>query len=201
MRELEGKLGLAALTSIDCVRAISSQGVNLAGPERQIDYVHAARIEDLLNPQTGTVIARVRTGEAGDFLAVKVRRMADLDRDEFEVGVDNGTTARGILAAIGLPERVVVAKSRWHGSVEQGVTITVDDVDSLGVFVEVELLVAEDDGRRGDDTLEGWLQTLASWIPAQVRRVTRGYDRLLLEAHQVASESIDGPADPVGDDG
>ena len=63
--------------------------------------------------------------------------------DEYEFTIDDGNTARQMLAALGWREVVTVDKVR-HESKTEDYTICIDEVAGLGLFIELEVL-AEDD--------------------------------------------------------
>jgi len=65
-------------------------------------------------------------------------------REEHETGVDSGTEMRAILDGLGFAEAARVRKVRERYGF-QGVTVTLDDVDGLGEFVEVELETESED--------------------------------------------------------
>jgi adenylate cyclase class 2 len=58
-------------------------------------------------------------------------------REEFETGVDDGDTAEAIFDGLGFEPAAVVEKHRTFYELD-GYTVTLDQVDGLGEFVEVE---------------------------------------------------------------
>jgi adenylate cyclase class 2 len=58
-------------------------------------------------------------------------------REEIEAGVENGDDVRAILESVGFAPAATVEKERECFSL-QGFTVTLDTIDGLGEFVEVE---------------------------------------------------------------
>jgi adenylate cyclase class 2 len=63
-------------------------------------------------------------------------------REEVEVRVDDGGTATTILKRLGFEEAFVIRKNRRVYALE-GAEISLDSVDGLGEFVEIELMLKE----------------------------------------------------------
>lgn len=59
-------------------------------------------------------------------------------REEFETGVDDGETMAAILEHLGFDPAATVRKERERYDLD-GYTVTLDDVDDVGEYVEVEL--------------------------------------------------------------
>jgi adenylate cyclase class 2 len=64
-------------------------------------------------------------------------------REEIETAVENGDDVRAILAGVGFEPAATVRKERERFALE-GFTVTLDTVDGLGEFVEVETEAAEE---------------------------------------------------------
>jgi adenylate cyclase class 2 len=64
-------------------------------------------------------------------------------REEFETGVDDGETADDIFEHLGFEPAATVHKDRRFYDYE-GYTVTLDDVEGVGQFVEVETETDED---------------------------------------------------------
>ena len=64
-------------------------------------------------------------------------------REEIEAGVENGDDVRAILESVSFEPAATVNKEREYFSLE-GFTVTLDTVDGLGEFVEVETEVEDE---------------------------------------------------------
>jgi predicted adenylyl cyclase CyaB len=130
-----------------------------------------------MRPASGSVVARVRVDGSGSTVTVKRRIQADRLREEVEFRVPDGLSARKALELLGLRQLAVVSKTRRHASLDAQTTVTCDDVDGLGVYLEIEVLgISETISRRLEEAVEHVAQVLTE----RGRRVTQGYDRLLL---------------------
>ncbi|MDN5320589.1 MAG: adenylate cyclase, class 2 [Thermococcaceae archaeon] len=80
------------------------------------------------------------------FLTYKGPKLDELSktRKEIEVRVDDVDTYLELLRLLGFKEVLTVEKIREKYYVEKGVTITLDDVEGLGKFVEIEKLAKDE---------------------------------------------------------
>lgn len=65
-------------------------------------------------------------------------------REEFETGIDDAETIESILSSLGFEPAATVRKDRERFSLD-GYTVTLDAVDGVGEFVEVETEAEEED--------------------------------------------------------
>ncbi|ELZ16534.1 adenylyl cyclase CyaB [Haloterrigena salina JCM 13891] len=65
-------------------------------------------------------------------------------REEFETGVDDGETMDAVLTSLGFEAAATVRKERERYGLD-GYTVTLDAVDDVGEYVEVETEVATED--------------------------------------------------------
>ena len=65
-------------------------------------------------------------------------------REEFETGVDDDETIEAILSSLGFSPAATVRKERERFALD-GYTVTLDSVDGVGEFVEVEVEASEND--------------------------------------------------------
>ncbi|USG99990.1 class IV adenylate cyclase [Thermococcus argininiproducens] len=65
-------------------------------------------------------------------------------RKEIEVNIDNVETYIELLHALGFKEVLTVKKTREKYYIEKGVTITLDEIEGLGKFVEIEKLAKDE---------------------------------------------------------
>jgi adenylate cyclase class 2 len=121
---------------------------------------------------------RVRLEEGRCILTFKGRRIGSgvKMREEVEVVVDDGAAATTILKRLGFEEAFVIRKNRRIYALE-GAEISLDSVDGLGEFVEIELILKDGaavDGVR--ERLHGLAERLQ--IPKE-RLTTESYLELL----------------------
>lgn len=182
MRELEVKLFFGdEMNAHEMIERFRTNGYDVAASESQVDHVYLPPGTHLLDLQPGSVVARVRESDRhGSSLTVKIRRGADLDRDEIEFDVSDAQAAQQALEALGLHESVTVRKHRHKFRLDPVTTVQVDEVDVLGVFVEVEVL-SEDDERSPDGALQAAVGAVRAMLQIEGLLVEKGYDRLLVE--------------------
>jgi adenylate cyclase class 2 len=66
------------------------------------------------------------------------------------------------------------------GTVKPDVSVCLDQVDGLGLFLEIEVLSEDDES--ADETLAETIELVGKTFGDSLPRVTKGYDRLLIEA-------------------
>jgi len=87
---------------------------------------------------------RLRKEEGRCILTFKGRRLGSgvKMREEVEVVVDDGGAAATILKRLGFEEAFMISKNRRIHALE-GAEISLDSVDGLGEFVEIELILKD----------------------------------------------------------
>ena len=128
---------------------LESIGAEPAGTVSQVDtyYDHPVRefgeTDEALRVRRETDDAGGTDGEDGESERAKVTYKGPLvddgskTREELETGVDDGDTMAGVLESVGFEPAATVEKRRErfrHGEY----TVTLDTVEGLGEFVEVE---------------------------------------------------------------
>jgi adenylate cyclase class 2 len=133
----------------------------------QEDTYYNAPDRDFAETDEALRIRRVRPDGVGDEEATaRVTYKGPLleaeskSREEFETGVDDGGTMDRILQGLGYDPTATVSKDREEYSLED-YTVTLDRVEGLGEFVEVEIEIdsadiedARDGGRAVLDRLD-----------------------------------------------
>jgi adenylate cyclase class 2 len=125
-------------------------------PVEQVDtyYDHPGR--DFGQTDEALRIRRERLREATEAIAKVTYKgplvdEASKSREEFETGVDDGETMASILSGLGFEPAATVEKTRERFRVDR-YTVTLDSVDGLGEFVEVE---TESESEAVDSAREG----------------------------------------------
>jgi len=130
---------------------LAALGATDAGGVRQVDTYYDAPHRDFASTDEALRLRRettvdgaseVDTGAAGDETTTKLTYKGPLveaeskTRREHETAVDDAAT-EGILDGLGFEPAATVEKHRRFFEYD-GYTVTLDDVDGLGAFVEVE---------------------------------------------------------------
>lgn len=150
------------------------QGASPAGSVRQVDRYFDHPTRDF--GETDEAL-RVREQSGAIRLTYKGPRLdqATKSRTEFDVGVDDGERVADLLEALGFEHVATVIKDREIFSLAD-VTITLDEVEGLGTYAELEKIVAEE----GLDKAREQLLALADDLELdELER--RSYLELLLE--------------------
>lgn len=88
---------------------------------------------------------RVRYDDAGvtvTYKGPKIRVGSAKAREEFNLAVADGETLEEILSRLGFRRTATVLKVREFYEMG-GVTVTLDDIEGLGLFIEIEILTEE----------------------------------------------------------
>jgi adenylate cyclase class 2 len=124
-------------------------GARKTGEVRQVDTYYDAPHREFAETDEALRLRRETDG-AGETTVVITYKGPLVDREsktreEHETAVADGAAAGEILASLGFDPAATVEKDRRFFSYD-GYTVTLDAVDGLGEFVEVETEVATDDG-------------------------------------------------------
>ncbi|WP_292491384.1 class IV adenylate cyclase [Methanoculleus sp. 10] len=148
MLEVEAKF---AIRDPGEIRArLNRQGVQMARKQQEHDVYYNAPHRDFAKTDEAL---RVRYDDAGatvTYKGPKVRVGSAKAREEFNLAVASGDTLEAILSRLGFQRAAGVSKTREFYEIGP-VTVTLDDVEGLGSFVEIEILTEdgqEDAARR-----------------------------------------------------
>ncbi|GBF08697.1 conserved hypothetical protein [Aeropyrum pernix] len=148
--------------------ALRDAGLYLEGERLEVDIYYRHPCRDMLSRDEAL---RLRVYEDdGGRLTYKGPRMGGSfkAREEVEIELTRVEEARLLLARLGFEETLVVRKRRKYYRGE-GVLVTLDNVESLGCFIEVE---AED---------PGGIVRLESMLKLEDRRVDETYAEMALK--------------------
>lgn len=92
-------------------------------------------------------------------------------REEIEVGVNDFEGTATLLERLGFERAFVIRKRRKEFSME-GVLVSMDDVESLGKFIEIEVLVKEDVGLEEAERLKEKVFEISDKLGIKRERLT-----------------------------
>ncbi|MGV9103664.1 MAG: class IV adenylate cyclase [Candidatus Thorarchaeota archaeon] len=98
-------------------------------------------------------------------------------RDELSVEVDSGETMLAILKAVGFRDVATVRKERTYFRMD-GVSITIDSVEGLGWFLEIEQVVQDDE--QVESTRDELFKLLDTLLSGEYESIRESYLELLL---------------------
>lgn len=185
MIEVEIKFRVPSVDLID--RLTREAGLVLGEPvlQRDIYFNHPQR-----NFRETDEALRIRTSGGQNALTYKAPRLDTLTRTRpeteipFLAGATSADQMESVLLALGFRIIETVEKTRraahftWEG---QPVEVTLDDARSLGTFLEIEMLVADDQWQTARDQI---VRLAEVWQIMDLRE-PRSYLRMLLEQQGV----------------
>ena len=176
MKEVEVK---AKLTDREAVMAkLKALGCVFGPATTQRDAVYAEKVDSLEVFRGNKVFLRIRVVDDSKILFTLKKQMAnDLDAIEHEAEVSSKEEMEQALLLMGYKEMIRVNKSRVTTHYN-GCEICIDDVEGLGVFIEMEKLTEEGNSEEIQAELFEFLKSLG--IKSE-DRVFSGYDILALE--------------------
>lgn len=152
-------------------------GFSVGDTVRQIDKVFLLNSKDFSGFTVGDPVARIRVVDSSNTLTIKRAVNSEGDVVEHETGIDSAAAAEGMLTEIGFSAVTVVNKKRTEFK-KGDVVISIDSVESLGDFIEVEVLCAEGEE---DRALEKVIDTAASLGLGDDQIEPKKYDQLISE--------------------
>lgn len=180
MREIEVKVRARNLQSV--VERIEATGASVSAPVTQHDRVYGLPDEDGGGNNTAPWL-RIRTEAtaAGERTLFTLKRSVtnQLDSIEHETEVSDAEEMLAIVRQLGFVPYSDITKTRRTAHMDDGIELCIDSVQSLGDFVEAELLVDVDaDYESVSATLWRALEQLGF---TRDDEETRGYDVLVNE--------------------
>lgn len=142
MLEVEIKLRLED----EVIKKLEDKGCQFTKPIKQVDYIYIENEIEGFNLKPGSPILRIRQEEDKSIFTFKKKESDEFGRLEYETIIEDPTQMRLIFKALNFKEIVCVKKERKFTTYNE-FTICIDQVESLGSFIEIEMLI-EDDGNK-----------------------------------------------------
>ncbi|MDD3857980.1 MAG: class IV adenylate cyclase [Methanoculleus sp.] len=140
MLEVEAKFAVGDLEGVRV--GLGRMGVRMGRRQLERDVYYNARDRDFGETDEALRVRYDDTGVAMTYKGPKIRVGSAKAREEFNLAVADGETLEEILARLGFRRAATVSKVREF--YEMGdVTVTLDDVEGLGTFAEIEILTEE----------------------------------------------------------
>ncbi|MCK8517499.1 class IV adenylate cyclase [Methanoculleus sp. 7T] len=125
------------------VRArLNRQGVRMAVRRQERDVYYNAPHRDFGKTDEALRVRYDDTGVTVTYKGPKVRVGNAKAREEFNLAVASGETLEAIISRLGFRRTAGVSKVREFYELGD-VTVTLDDVEGLGTFIEIEILTEE----------------------------------------------------------
>ncbi|MFX1536062.1 MAG: class IV adenylate cyclase [Promethearchaeota archaeon] len=134
--------------------------------EEELDYYFQHPCQDFSQTDEALRI-RVRRGESSPALSYELTyKGAKIDsitktRSEISVGIDSYDNMNALLSSLGFTLVGKVFKNRKSWKIDtEGIIISLDEVKSLGTYLELEIIDVESNYEESKDKLFFWLQKL-----------------------------------------
>jgi adenylate cyclase, class 2 len=173
VREIEAKFRVADVEVL--LLGLKAVGVELGPAVAQDDQAYAPAWWMYGQSKIGVPFARLRTEAGRHVFTVKVPADNELSCEEHETEVADRVQMHAAVVAQGFTPTVRIVKTRrrgWWG----GVSLCLDEVTGLGVFLELERLVPPE---AAGLAAQAELADLVAELGVNVERVEQTYDSLL----------------------
>ena len=176
MKEIEIKAKLREKEKV--MEKLKKLGCVFESPIIQEDTVYAEKTDSLQIFRANRMFLRLRVKNKSKILfTIKKKGVNDLDSIEHEVEVSSREEMEKAILLIGYKEMVRVNKERIITH-HNGCEICIDEVENLGLFIEMERLIEDGDSNKIQEEMFKFFESIG--IDRQ-DRITYGYDLLLLE--------------------
>ncbi|PIN80310.1 class IV adenylate cyclase [Candidatus Woesearchaeota archaeon CG10_big_fil_rev_8_21_14_0_10_32_9] len=150
MKEIELLFELKESLSSTLDKLNSNQDLKKMGEKYTEDYYFYDPLREDLKPDESYSLKkcfRIRKQNDKTYLTYKIDHLSEKGiwqySDEFETEVNSFETSKKIVDLLGLKPLIQV-KNRKHIFVKDSFEITIEDVEGLGLFLEIECLNAQD---------------------------------------------------------
>ncbi len=179
MREIEIKAKLVDKESV--IKKLQALGCVFEPVITQNDIIYVRNGESLKEHQPDRAVLRIRVKNNQKVLFTAKRKMANnLDAIEYEVEVSSKEEMEQALLLMGYLEVLRIHKTRIITH-HNGCEIYIDDVEGLGMFIEMEKLAEEGDSQEIQEELFKFFESIGI---AREDRVLFGYDILTLQKNE-----------------
>ncbi len=175
-QEIEVKYRVGDLGALE--NALAERGAILSAPARQDDQAYAEDGWTYAQPKIGRTFARLRTQDGRHLFTVKRPLNNAMACLEHETEVADREQMHQAVLSMGFYPTVRIVKTRRTGRLDD-VTICVDEVEHVGVFVEFERTApSQEDG----SAVQAELDALARSLGVALARTSETYDSLVRAA-------------------
>lgn len=176
MREVEVKFQVHDLAALRA--AFSARGIELGPPVRQDDQAYAPNSWSYGDDRRGVPFARLRTVDGQHLFTLKRPAENVLSCEEHETAVADRDQMHHAIMAMGFWPTVRILKVRRTAAVGD-LVLCVDELDGVGVFIEVEQLVPDD---VPGEAVQAELARFVASLDVEAERSAHTYDSLVRAA-------------------
>lgn len=176
MREVEVKFRVRDPVAL--LAALSSRGIELGPPVHQDDQAYAPDGWSYGDNRHGVPFARLRTVDGQHLFTLKRPAENVLSCEERETAIADRDQMHQAIMAMGFRATVRILKVRRTATVGD-LVLCVDELEGVGVFIEVERLVPDD---VPGEAVQAELARFVSSLEVEAERSTQTYDSLVRNA-------------------
>lgn len=136
-RELELKFQVAC--KHDFMDRLQNLGITLSEPVEQVDTIFFRKGKIFEDLESGEPVIRIREENGKVKTTLKKYMNGIMDREEIECEILDAASFHKFLCLMDCVPTVVVRKTRRKGFYH-GATITLDSVERLGIYAEIEIV-------------------------------------------------------------
>lgn len=172
-RELELKYKLESVE--EYITRLNQLGISLSHPVQQCDTIFFRSGKCFQDLKAGEPVIRIRQENGTIKATIKKYVSGITEREEVECGISDIDSFKKFLALLDCVPIVTVKKTRRKGKY-CGTTITIDFVEGLGVYTEIEIVTQEKKTASGLDVIK----SVAKYLGLdQEHLVSTPYDEML----------------------
>jgi adenylate cyclase, class 2 len=176
LQEVEAKYRV--LDDEAVAQRLADHGISLSESVRQDDQAYAPNEWNYGLSKVGVSFARLRTQDGRHLFTLKKPIDNEMTCLEFETVIADREQMHLALLQMGFRPTVRIVKNRRTGSFGD-VTVCLDELEDVGLFLEVERVVsAEDDGLKIQSELDDFVAS----INLRTERLSETYDSLVRSA-------------------
>lgn len=176
VKEIEVKARVANFKLL--LEKLENLGCKISPPITQNDTVYLPNGITFKDISFGSNALRIRIQDGTALLTLKQRQKVELSAIEAETEITDVSNTRRMIELLGYYEAIKINKKRRTTQYKE-YSICLDEVETLGNFIEVELF-SQDDGAKIQEELFSFLKSLGI---KDRDRERKGYDTLMYE-HQ-----------------
>lgn len=176
MREVEVKFQVRDPEAL--LSALTERGIELGPPVRQDDQAYAPDGWNYGDDRRGVPFARLRTAKGRHVFTLKRPAENVLSCEEHETVIADRGQMHHAIVAMGFRPTVRILKTRRTAAVGD-LVLCVDQVDGLGVFIEVERLIPDD---VPGEEVQAELSRFVASLGIKAERSLQTYDSLVRAA-------------------
>jgi adenylate cyclase class 2 len=158
--------------------ALKRRGIEFAAPVYQNDQAYAPNGWSYGDAKLGVSFARLRTVDDRHTFTLKRPAENALSCDEYETAIADREQMDQAILAMGFCPTVRIAKVRCTAALD-GLVLCVDEVEGLGIFLELERMVPDD---ISGEAVQAEMAAFVVSLDIEAERTGETYDSLVRAA-------------------